>query len=268
MTTGCVAYTLFAEFLPSKSDDQSTDDHIYSGWLSCDCFTTRGKFLIVQGVFWSSGALFSVFLAWVTLYYLNWRWYLIFSAVPLMFATIGAMFINESPHFLVVSNQYPRAVKLLKEIAEYNGATLPPGKLEPTAQISEHCRSTSSIQHIEPNLYQTRQSSINSTISDAVIPVEDIIQSVKDENRSKRGNVCGVFTKKYRDTTILLYIIYSCCVFAYYGISFISVRYFDYLDNVYKLDTELYWEMTLTTASEIPALILGLTFWLYKDDIK
>ena len=218
MTTGCVAYTLFAEFLPSKHEGDDDDNERFGCLYSC--FRTRGKFLIVQGVFWSSGALFSVFLAWVTLYYLNWRWYLILSAVPLMFATVGAFFLTESPHYLVVSGQYPKAVKLLREIAEINGHDLPEGELEYTAQIGPNCRSISNLQisqshssqHNEPNLRSSRQSSINSTISDAAIPVNDVIEAVKDVNRSQRGNVLDVFDAKFRDTTLLLYVIYSCCV--------------------------------------------------------
>ena len=230
MTAGCVAYTLFAEFIPTEFDPDDIDDNhddddgnIMMMNLTndnrLDGIMTRGKLLIVQGVFWSAGALFSVFLAWITLAYLDWRWYLILSSVPLWFASVGTLFMYESPHYLNISGRHSEAVELIKHIATYNGVSLPSGWI-----LEEH---------------------------DAT-PIH------------KRGRICELFSSspphQFRDTTILLYIIYSCCVFSYYGISFISVRYFDMLDELYHLDTELYWEMTITTFAEVPALLFGILF--------
>lgn len=221
MTAGCVAYTLFAEFIPTEKDpylkyknSNLTNPNRLKGVM------TRGKLLITQGVFWSAGALFSVFLAWITLKYLDWRWYLILSSVPLWFAFVGTFFMFESPHYLNISEKpgdREEAIKLIKRIADYNEVSLP----------SQWKLTTDNV-----------------------------------KTRDERGQICVLFSDseetKFRDTTVLLYIIYSCCVFSYYGISFISVRYFDMLDELYHLDTELYWEMTITTFAEVPALLLGI----------
>ena len=222
MTAGCVAYTLFAEFIPTENDPYQNIKHPERNLKNkhrIKGFVTRGKLLILQGVFWSAGALFSVFLAWITLKYLDWRWYLILSSIPLWFASIGTLFIPESPHYLFIISQdessREKCKNLLNRIQKYNNP-----------------------------LYN--------------LPIEWELGGGIVSDRSKRGNWCSLCNVKYRDTTILLYIIYSCCVFSYYGISFISVRYFDMLDELYNLDTELYWEMTITTFAEVPALLFGI----------
>lgn len=70
-----------------------------------------------------------------------------------------------------------------------------------------------------------------------------------------RGSIKDIFcVTQYRDTSILLYIAFWCCVFGYYGISFISERYFEIYGNL----DNVYWEMIITTSSEIPSLFLGL----------
>ena len=212
MTVGSVAFTLFAELIPTEKDPMDSNKKRSSSNL-----LTRGKLLILQGIFWSCGALFNVFLAWIVLSFLDWRWYLVLSSVPLMLASIGSFYIPESPHWLIVSGQYEEATNLLRAIAETNGSAnrLPNGWM---------------LQQLENN---------------------------KIEN-NKRGNICNLFASKRRDTTIILNVIYSCCVFAYYGISFISVRYFDRLDEIEKNGTAIYWEMLITTFAEIPALIFGI----------
>eukprot|EP01083_Nonionella_stella_P003175 9057_1 len=216
MTTGCVAYTLFAEFIPTEHDplDATPNDHVRVALEATNSkgFMTRGKLLILQGIFWSAGALFSVFLAWITLGYLDWRWYLILSSVPLWIACIGTITLPESAHYLIVSGKDEEAVALLNRVAQVNGVELPDG------------------------------------------------WTLISDRKDKRGRIKDLFEERFRDTTVLLYIIYSCCVFSYYGISFISVRYFDRLDEINHLETHLYWEMTITTFAEVPALLFGVMF--------
>mmetsp|Transcript_10451 Transcript_10451/g.15705 ORF Transcript_10451/g.15705 Transcript_10451/m.15705 type:complete len:491 (+) Transcript_10451:28-1500(+) len=211
MTAGCVAYTLFAEFVPTENDPMPSANPSHSPLRRPrQGIMTRGKLLIFQGIFWSAGALFSVLLAWVTLKYLNWRWYLILSSLPLWIASVAVWFMQESPHYLVVSEQHDAAMNLLQYIADYNGEQLP-----------THWR----LKHT---------------------PIES------------RGRLCDLFQRQYRDVTVKLYVIYSCCVFSYYGLSFLSVRYFDMLDELYHLQRELFLEMTITTFAEVPALLLGM----------
>ena len=73
----------------------------------------------------------------------------------------------------------------------------------------------------------------------------------------KRGNIKDVFGKKYFQTSVLLYNIGCLTCFAYYGISFLSERFFD---KVTKSEdpNDKYWKILVTTSSEIPGVLLGM----------
>ena len=72
------------------------------------------------------------------------------------------------------------------------------------------------------------------------------------------ANIWDICLPSYRLTSFLLYTILWVCVFGYYGISFISERYFEQLDDDFNVNDDIYWQMTVTTTSEIPALIFGV----------
>jgi len=186
---GCVGYTLFAEYIPTPK---------------------RGKLLVVQQAFWSFGALFSVFLAWITLEYLTWRWYLILSSIPLWIVTFLCWLVPESVRYHHAVGDYQAAVDQLEVVRACNDSTLPEGVL-------------------------------------AVAPNSEFVSQ-------RRGKWTDICLAPYRITSILLYLILWVCVFGYFGISFISERYFEHLyssGNVYQ-------QMMITTTSEIPALIFGV----------
>ena len=72
----------------------------------------------------------------------------------------------------------------------------------------------------------------------------------------RKGTLIDIFKcgSEYQLETFKLYSILWVCVFGYYGISFLSERYFEQLygsGNVYQ-------QMMITTTSEIPALIFGV----------
>ena len=72
------------------------------------------------------------------------------------------------------------------------------------------------------------------------------------------------FKKKYRTTSILLYIAFFMCVFGYYGICFISVKFFEEVEGGAVEGVEgwkqnkTYWEALISASSEIPALFVGV----------
>ncbi len=70
-----------------------------------------------------------------------------------------------------------------------------------------------------------------------------------------------VFVPAYRKTSISLYILFFMCVFSYYGISFISERYFEEAEEEAEGGStssgDKYWEMAVTTVSELPGLLIG-----------
>ena len=74
-----------------------------------------------------------------------------------------------------------------------------------------------------------------------------------------RGNVLKLFDPNEYNVfvSILLLFVYITYLSAYYGIIFVSVRYFAKLDSIYQLHHELYWEMMMTTFSELPGIAIG-----------
>eukprot|EP01084_Bolivina_argentea_P110884 197940_1 len=81
-----------------------------------------------------------------------------------------------------------------------------------------------------------------------------------DEQRviiEKRGNFSEIFADKYFETSINLFIIMFITTFTYYGISFLSERFFDQLTSG-ENDTEKYWKVVVTTSSELPGIIIGM----------
>ena len=80
---------------------------------------------------------------------------------------------------------------------------------------------------------------------------------------SRRGNPLDAFKEAYRFHSILLYITFFMCVFGYYGISFISVKFFEDVEGGKNDDQQgwkhpkTYWESLISASSELPALFVG-----------
>ena len=75
-------------------------------------------------------------------------------------------------------------------------------------------------------------------------------QIIYDESR---GDPREIFNEQYVTTTITLAVLMFVVTFSYYGISFLSERFFDQLaTNNEQDDTEKYWKIAVTTSSEIP----------------
>ena len=76
---------------------------------------------------------------------------------------------------------------------------------------------------------------------------------------NKRGNFKEIFNAKYFRTTILLFNILNLTVFSYYGISFVSERFFDEItESNNESNNEKYWKVVVTTSSEIPGVLLAM----------
>ena len=203
MKIGVVAITLLAEFLPTIN---------------------RGKILMAFGIFWTIGLMISVSLAWICLTYFNWRIYIKLTTIPLWIGAIGALFIDESPHFLITKSAfsnnindniyyYKKCKQILLKISIKNNTSLPDGEL------------------IRPKLME-----------------------------KSGGKKCIHFDSQQfiNLTSLLLLLIYCSYQSGYYGILFVSVRYFAKLDSIFHLHHEMYWEMMLIAFSEIPGIIIGL----------
>jgi len=103
-----VAFSLFAEFVPTAQ---------------------RGQTLVLlEGVFWTGGALFEAMLAWIILGSgFDWPWLLVVSAIPL--CCICALYpkLPESPRWLVMTGQEDAAIAVLKQVGDRNSQFKPEG---------------------------------------------------------------------------------------------------------------------------------------------
>eukprot|EP01118_Nematostelium_gracile_P002562 TRINITY_DN1278_c0_g1_i2.p1 TRINITY_DN1278_c0_g1~~TRINITY_DN1278_c0_g1_i2.p1 ORF type:complete len:509 (-),score=104.22 TRINITY_DN1278_c0_g1_i2:167-1693(-) len=112
---GHVAFTLFAEFLPSNR---------------------RAFFMIAIELFWAAGSLFEALLAWLVLPTLKWRWLLGLSAIPMLLLLCFWPVLPESIRYLLLSGNPDKAMNVLNQISARNKKTLPPGKLKMVQETS------------------------------------------------------------------------------------------------------------------------------------
>jgi len=77
-------------------------------------------------------------------------------------------------------------------------------------------------------------------------------------DRMRRGNVCQMLRESVLLSSLLLLVTYVCYQCDYFGVLFVSVRYFAKLDSIYALHHEMYWEMMLTTCSEAVAIVVAI----------
>ncbi|GFO32724.1 synaptic vesicle 2-related protein [Plakobranchus ocellatus] len=95
----------------------------------------RAKLLIFGTVFWTIGSVFEIGLAMVIVPPLGWRWLLALSAIPVLIAVVGLMFIPESARFLAAAGYLDDAQKVLEDAAKLNKSVLPEGKLVKSPEI-------------------------------------------------------------------------------------------------------------------------------------
>eukprot|EP01130_Rhizamoeba_saxonica_P018622 TRINITY_DN9385_c0_g1_i1.p1 TRINITY_DN9385_c0_g1~~TRINITY_DN9385_c0_g1_i1.p1 ORF type:complete len:314 (+),score=55.86 TRINITY_DN9385_c0_g1_i1:59-1000(+) len=99
-----VAITYMVEFLPPKN---------------------RGRIIMLVEIFWALGGILEAALAWIILPTLGWRWLLVFTASPLIFAFILVPFAYPSPRHLLLIKKDQESLDVLKKVARFNGKELP-----------------------------------------------------------------------------------------------------------------------------------------------
>ncbi|CAG5123519.1 unnamed protein product [Candidula unifasciata] len=108
-------FSLNAEYIPSKY---------------------RAKMLLFGTIFWTLGSVFEIGLAMIVVPSLGWRWLLAFTALPVLVACFGLIFIPESARFLTAAGYVDDAYKILAQAARTNKSTLPEGRLVMSPDIS------------------------------------------------------------------------------------------------------------------------------------
>ena len=199
-------------------------------------------------------------MAWISLSYLDWRWYLIFSAMPLWIVSFFSPWVPESSRYLLASGKYDESKRMLVQLARENRGTLPHGRLKSIHLEYSIKRQNAKFQkEYEEN---NENNSDDGTGSNRLLERSDSMMSQFEtpEFSVKRGNIADVFVPAYRHTSILLLLSFFLLVFGYYGISFISERIFEAATKTDASNNDTYDEMAITTASEIPGLIIGIFF--------
>jgi MFS family permease len=130
-----VPFDLLAEFLPS---------------------TVRGSYLLIIEVFWTTGSLFVAGVAWAILGSTSWRALAYATAVPVAISCIfSAVYLSESPRWLLEQGRLAEAEKVLKEAGEYNGTPLQDFRLveDPDKDDKEEKLETSDAENLRVKLY-------------------------------------------------------------------------------------------------------------------
>ena len=157
---------------------------------------SRARCIMAVEVFWAIGTVLEVFLALIIMPTLGFRWLLIISAIPLLIVVLAAKWMPESPRFNLARGRVDLAQKTLEEIAAQNGKRLPSGGLR------------------KP----TGQNQVSATAK-AGGEIKDLFK-----------------TPELKKTTLLLWMIWFQCAFAYYGLVLLSTSLFQQESSLHNPD--------------------------------
>ena len=79
--------------------------------------------------FWPIGSIINTVIAWITLEYLNWRWYLGISSLSLSILLVFAFCTLESPKWILTRRNLDETQIVLIKAAKLNRTRLPNGCL-------------------------------------------------------------------------------------------------------------------------------------------
>eukprot|EP01084_Bolivina_argentea_P155231 270526_1 len=178
---------------------------------------TRAKLLVLEQSFWGIGSLFSVFLAYLCLDTTNNKlndWRYF-------------LFFTAIPLWLIVIFSF-----IVPESPRYYMV----------------CNDMTNAQNILNTIAELNNKKLPNDIK---LKSNEIICT-----ETERGRIKDVFcaSKKYKFTSIVLYIIFWICIFTYFGLSFISKRYFDEITP----QNNIYTKMIISTSADIASLIIGV----------
>jgi len=187
-----VDYAVFAEFLPAKD---------------------RGKRLVLLESFWALGTIAAAGLAWLLVPHLGWRALFVVSALPGLLLFAVRSYIPESPRYLAVSGKFDEAVRIIEQVARYNGKEL---KVQ-APEVLKQFLSNGAGQDMsgQDRSLQDRTGQVRTAQDRAS---EDKPVQEKALQGPLPSRVGALFSQELRRTTLLLWVIWFLISIGYYGI--------------------------------------------------
>ena len=157
----------------------------------------RSFFTVIVGLAYGLGACFEALLALLVMQSLGWRYLMIFSTLPTIFALFLFPCVPPSPRYLLACGEVEQAFEVIESVAKQNCRRLPAGELV---------------------AFKTDTSGEDSSL---LCSEEGTARA-----RSKiRGNILEMFSSKYLFTTLILLFFWFTTSFTYYGIVLFSTQF-------------------------------------------
>ncbi|XP_059635756.1 organic cation/carnitine transporter 7-like [Cornus florida] len=203
----------------------------------------RGSWMVIFSTFWTLGTIFEAALAWIVMPRLGWRWLLALSSAPSFALLLFYGLTLESPRYLYTKGRTAEAQDVLEKVALLNRTNLPPGELV-SAQITK----------LEEESVLLEDTHLRSSTR----------KKIKDSKKSP-SSLFQLFSTKLITTTLLLWLIYFCNTFSYYGIILLTSELSSGKSKCSSIplpsekiqDASLYVDVFVTTLAEVPGLVLS-----------
>ena len=152
----------------------------------------RGKYLYLIEYYWTAGSVLVPIVAYFTIELAHsWRVFVVVCALPCVISLlVGIAYVPESPRWLVLQGKNEEALDILKKAAALNGK-------DPEILFPQNC-----------------------------ILCDEEQRSLERQSEEQKG-WGDLFTERWRNTTLLLFIVWIGEALCYYGAVMLSTRVFD-----------------------------------------
>lgn len=194
---------------------------VFSSWfLEFVPASSRGKWMVIFSTFWTLGTVFEASLAWVVMPRLNWRWLLGLSSLPSLALLLPYGLVPESPRYLCAKGRVIDAQHILEKIALLNRTKLPSGML---VSDDAYARMTTQQQQDDDDDDEFDTSSIHTTTNTPLLPSSTHKPEALNF-KTAFSSFLRLFSPKFIQTTLLLWVLYFANSFSYYGVVLLTTE--------------------------------------------